>query len=41
MCPRTLAILSRTVFLNIRPQTTAAEARKRIRAIERAAESVR
>ena len=41
MCPRTLAILSRTVFLNIRPQTTAAQARKRIRAIERAAEGVR
>ena len=41
MCPRTLEILSRTVFLSIRPQTTAAEARKRIRAIERAAEGVR
>jgi len=40
MCPRTLAILSRTVFLSIRPQTTAAEAKKRIRAIETAAEGV-
>ena len=40
MCPRTLEILSRTVYLGIRPQTTAAQARKRIRAIEKAAGGV-
>ncbi|MCJ7750995.1 MAG: hypothetical protein MUQ65_07850, partial [Armatimonadetes bacterium] len=41
MCPRTLAILSRTVFLAIRPQTTAAQVRKRIRAVEQAAAAAR
>ncbi|HUU55392.1 MAG TPA: DegT/DnrJ/EryC1/StrS family aminotransferase [Armatimonadota bacterium] len=40
MCPRTLEILSRTVFLDIRPRTTAARARNRIRAMEKAAEGL-
>ncbi len=40
MCPNTLEILRRTVFLDIRPQTTAAQERKRLRAIGRAADAV-
>jgi len=39
MCPRTIDILSRTVFLNVHPRTTAEETKKRIRALEKAAES--
>ncbi len=40
MCPRTLQILRRTVFIDIRPQTTAAQLRKRLRAIVRAADAI-
>ncbi len=40
MCPKTLEILSRTVFLDIRPQTTAGQQRKRLRAIAKAADAV-
>jgi hypothetical protein len=38
MCPRTLEILSRTVFLGVRPEWPTAEVKRRIRAVERAAE---
>jgi len=37
MCPQTLDVLSRAVYLDIRPEWTAAEVRKRIRACEKAA----
>ncbi len=37
MCPRTTAILSRTVFLNVRPQATAVQVRRRMRAMKAAA----
>jgi dTDP-4-amino-4,6-dideoxygalactose transaminase len=40
MCPKTLEILSRTVFLDIRPQATAAQERKRLRVIVRAADAL-
>ncbi len=40
MCPRTLEILSRTVFLDIRPEWKAADVRKRIRACLRAADAM-
>jgi len=39
MCPRTLDILSRTVYLDIRPEFTAAEVRKRISACRKAAQA--
>ena len=38
MCPRTLDILSRTVYLDIRPAFTAAEVRARIKACRKAAQ---
>jgi len=40
-CPRTLDILSRVVFLEIRPEWTAGEVRRRMRACLRAADNTR
>jgi len=40
MCPQTLDVLSRAVYLDIRPEWTAADVRKRIRACEKAAQHI-
>jgi dTDP-4-amino-4,6-dideoxygalactose transaminase len=38
MCPNTTEILSRTVFLNVRPETTPAQLKRRMRAMKAAAD---
>ncbi|MBN1458313.1 MAG: DegT/DnrJ/EryC1/StrS family aminotransferase [Armatimonadetes bacterium] len=39
MCPRTTEILSRTVFLNVRPEATAVQVKQRIQALKAAADA--
>jgi dTDP-4-amino-4,6-dideoxygalactose transaminase len=41
MCPKTLGILSRTVFLGIGPKATPGQVKKRLRAIEKAADGLK